>query len=230
MISLKLLIDDANLEKIIRLYEIYPVDGVTTNPSILSKCLSSPMEGLKEIRSFIGKDAELHAQVISRSTNDMIKEAEVICKCLGDNTYVKIPAVPEGFAAIKALSNRGFNITATAVYTPMQAYIAAKAGASYVAPYVNRIDNLGTDGIETAKTIQDILIKSGLKTEVVAASFKNVRQVQELCRYGIAAATVSRDLLCAFASSASITQAVDNFISDFEKAYGAEKTMLDFAN
>lgn len=226
---MKLLIDDANLEKIKSLYEFYPADGVTTNPSILSKCLSRPMEGLKEIRSFIGKEAELHAQVISRKSGDMIKEAELICRELGDNTFVKVPAIPEGFAAIKILSERGFNTTATAVYTPMQAYLAAKAGATYVAPYVNRIDNLGTDGIETVKIIQDILTKSGCKTEVVAASFKNVRQVQELCRYGIAAATVSCDLLEAFASSASIAQAMDAFVADFEKAYGEERTMLDFA-
>ena len=225
---MKLLIDDANLEKIKSLYEFYPVDGVTTNPSILSKCLDRPMEGLKEIRSFIGKDAELHAQVISKKCGDMIKEAELICRELGDNTFVKVPAIPEGFAAIKILSERGFNTTATAVYTPMQAYLAAKASATYVAPYVNRIDNLGTDGIETVKIIQDILTRSGYKTEVVAASFKNVRQVQELCRYGIAAATVSCDLLEAFASSASIAQAVDAFVVDFEKAFGEEKTMLDF--
>ena len=225
---MKLLIDEASPALIARFADTYPIDGVTTNPSILAKSLSSPIAGLRNIRSIIGCSAELHVQVISKNAAEMEKEANFICKEIGSNTFVKIPATPEGFIAIRNLVKKGFNITATAVYTPMQAYLAAKCGANYVAPYVNRIDNLASDGVETVKTIQDILVSSGLKTQVLAASFKNVRQVQELCRYGIGAATVSKDILSAFANNPCVDEAVDKFVSDFESAYGYGKKMFDF--
>ena len=174
---MKLIIDDAHMDLIKRVYEFYPVDGVTTNPSILAKSGRNPYEVLKEIREFIGKEAELHVQVISRNAEGMTEEAERIVKELGENTYVKIPSVPEGFKAIKILKQRGINITATAIYTPMQAFLAAKCGADYAAPYINRIDNMGYNGILVAKNIHDIFKNNGLKTEVLAASFKNSQQI-----------------------------------------------------
>ena len=99
----------------------------------------------------------------------MVREAKVICEKLGQNTYVKVPTTREGLKAMKALSKEGIKITATAIYTPMQAYLAGKAGADYAAPYVNRIDNLGANGVEAAKKIHDIFKNNGLKTEVLAA-------------------------------------------------------------
>jgi TalC/MipB family fructose-6-phosphate aldolase len=160
---MKFIIDDANIELIKNIYEYFPVDGVTSNPTILAKAGRNPFEVLKEIREFIGKDAELHVQVISKIAEDMIEEAEHILKELGDNTFIKVPVTREGLKAIKVLKAKGVNITATAIYTSMQAYLAGKAGADYVAPYINRIDNLGFDGIEVAKEIHDIFKKNGLK-------------------------------------------------------------------
>ncbi len=93
---MKLLIDDANIEKIKKIYSYYPIDGVTTNPSILAKSGRNPYEVLKEIRSFIGNEAELHAQVISLKAEDMIEEAHKMAEILGKNTYIKIPTIPEG--------------------------------------------------------------------------------------------------------------------------------------
>ena len=174
---MKLLIDDANIEKIKRIYEYYAIDGVTTNPSILAKNGKNPYETLKEIREFIGEDAELHVQVVSSTAEEMIEEGHRIVKELGKNTYVKSPTVPEGLKAMKKLSNEGYKVTATAIYTPIQAYLAAKAGADYTAPYVNRIDNLGTNGIEVTRKIHDIFENNGLKTQILAASFKNSLQV-----------------------------------------------------
>ena len=101
---MKLLIDDANIEKIKKIYSYYPIDGVTTNPSILAKSGRNPYEVLKEIRAFIGNEAELHAQVISLKAEDMIEEAHKITQILGKNTYIKIPTIPEGLKAMKALS------------------------------------------------------------------------------------------------------------------------------
>ena len=220
---MKLLIDDANVAKIKKIYEFYPVDGVTTNPSILAKSGRNPYEVLKEIREFIGEEAELHAQVISLDAEGMIKEAEKMFSVLGKNTFIKIPTIPEGLKAMKILSERGFKITATAIYTPMQAYLAAKAGADYAAPYVNRIDNLGADGIASAKMIQNIYENNGFKTQILAASFKNSNQVQELCAYGVGASTVAPDVIENLIKNACVTSAVQDFV----KLCGAGKTMLD---
>ena len=131
---MKLIIDDAHIDKIKKIYEYYPVKGVTTNPSILKIVGKDPFTVLKEIREFI-KDDELHVQVVSKNCSGMIKDAERIVKELGENTFVKVPSIPEGFKAMKVLHKQGINITATAIYTPLQAYLAGEAGASYVAPY-----------------------------------------------------------------------------------------------
>ncbi len=224
---MKLLIDDANIEKIKAIYKYYPVDGVTTNPSILAKCGGNPYDVLAEIRAFIGEDAELHVQVISDTAEGMIAEAGRIAAAFGKNTYVKIPSTPEGFAAMQALSAQGYLITATAIYTPMQAYLAAKSGAHYAAPYINRIDNLGADGIETAKRIQDIFDNNGFATKILAASFKNSQQVQALCEYGVGAATIAPDVIEGLVKNASVSGAVAAFTADFEKLCGQGKTMLD---
>lgn len=224
---MRLLIDDANLEKIKRIWDIYPIDGVTTNPSILAKSGRPPYEVLKEIRAFIGEEAELHAQVISPTADKMIEEAHKIAEILGKSTYIKVPSIPEGFKAMKTLSAEGYRITATAIYTPMQAYLAAKSGADYAAPYINRIDNLGADGIETAKIIQDIFDNNGFKTKILAASFKNSNQVQALCAYGVGAATIAPDVIEGLVKNLSVEGAVADFVRDFEKLCGEDVTMLD---
>ena len=224
---MKLLIDDANIEKIKKIYDLYPIDGVTTNPSILAKSGRAPYEVLREIRAFIGAEAELHVQVISKTAEGMVAEGKKIAAELGMNTFIKVPTIPEGLKAMKQLSSEGYKITATAIYTPMQAYLAAKAGADYAAPYVNRIDNLGANGIVTAKTIQDIFDAGSFKCEVLAASFKNSQQVQELCEYGIGASTVAPDVIEGLIKNACVSSAVEDFIRDFEGLTGAGKTMLD---
>ena len=222
---MKLIIDDANLDVIKKIYEYYPVDGVTTNPSILSKNKQDPYTTLKAIREFIGKD-ELHVQVVSKDAKDMIEEAHQIVEMLGENTYVKIPSVKEGFKAMKVLASEGILITATAIYTPMQAFLAAKSGAKYVAPYVNRIDNMGYGGVEITKKIHDLLQKNHLETGVLAASFKNSMQVLDLCAYGVAASTNSGDVIDSLVKNKAIDGAIDDFVHDFEALVGTNKTML----
>lgn len=224
---MKLLIDDANFEKIKRLYEFYPIDGVTTNPSILAKSGRNPYDVLTQIRNFIGEDADLHVQVISRKAEDMVVEGRKIAERLGKNTLIKIPTVVEGLKAMKALSAEGYRVTATAIYTPQQAFLAGKAGADYAAPYVNRIDNLGGDGVQTTMRIHDIYENNGMKTQLLAASFKNTQQVLELAEYGIGAATVGPDVIEGLMKNVTVDSAVEAFIADFEKLVGAGKTMLD---
>lgn len=224
---MKFLIDDANIENIKRICEFYAVDGVTTNPSILAKSGKKPYEALGEIREFIGDKKELHAQVISLKAETMIKEAYKMTEILGRETFVKIPTIPEGLKAMKKLHAQGFKITATAIYTPMQAYLAAKAGADYVAPYVNRIDNLGANGVESVKLIQNIIENSNFDTQILAASFKNSNQVQELCAFGIGAVTIAPEVIDNLIRNASVKEAEQDFIDDFEKLCGKGKTMLD---
>ena len=222
---MKFIIDNANLEKIKEMYSYYPVDGVTTNPSILSKEGKNPYEILTAIRKFIGEESELHVQVVSLKAEDMVEEAEVILNKLGRNTYIKVPVTREGLKAIKILKGKGVNITATAIYTQMQAFLAAKAGADYAAPYVNRIDNLGANGIKVAKEIHDIFKNNNLNTEVLAASFKNSQQVLELAKYGVGASTIAPDVIEGLIKIDAAILAVDAFTKDFEGLCGEGKTM-----
>ncbi len=222
---MRLLIDNADIEQIKKVYDKYPIDGVTSNPSILAATGRDPYEVLKEIREFIGQDADLHVQVVAKDAEGMIKDAYKITEVLGKNTFVKIPSVPEGFKAMKALKAEGFRITATAIYTPMQAFLAGKCGADYAAPYINRIDNMGFDGVKVAKDIHDIFKNNGLKTELLAASFKNSQQVLELVKYGVGASTAAPDIIEGFVKNPAIDSAIDAFIADFEELTGAGMTM-----
>ncbi|MDD5833286.1 MAG: transaldolase family protein [Clostridiales bacterium] len=222
---MKLLIDDADVNAIRRLYEYYPIKGVTTNPSILAAAGRPPYEVLKEIRSIIGADADLHVQTVASDCSGIIDDAHEILRRLGDGTLVKIPCMPEGFKAMKQLKREGVRLTGTAVYTSMQAYMAAECGAEYVAPYVNRIDNMGYDGAAVVRQIQDIFDNNAYETGILAASFKNTQQLLELCSYGIAAATAAPGIIDGMFSNASVNAAVEAFRKDFERAAGDGLTM-----
>lgn len=217
---MELLIDDANVTAIERIYEYYPVDGVTTNPSILANSGCPPFVVLKEIRSIIGTEAQLHVQAVASDAAGMIEDAHRIMKELPGNTFVKIPAIPEGFKAMKQLTKEGIRTTATAIYTPLQGFLAAKSGAAYAAPYINRIDNMGYDGIAVACAIHDIFHKNGLSTKLLAASFKNSQQVLELCRYGAGAATVAPAVIDGMVKNAAIDSAIRVFEADFQSLTG----------
>ena len=210
---MKFLIDDARLDEIKKVYEFFPVAGVTTNPSILSKVGGNPFDTLKKIRDFIGEEADLHVQAVSRRAEKIVEEAKHITEVLGANTYVKIPAVPEGFKAMKILVDTSeILFTATAIYTPLQAFIAGQCG----------------NGLRVAQEIQQIFSANQMETEVIAASFKNSQQVLELCKCGISAATVAPEIFFALVKNSAIDEAVENFIADFETFAGKEKSMLDF--
>lgn len=222
---MKLCIDTADVEAIKRIYEHYPVDGVSTNPSILAKAKKPPFEVLHEIKDIIG-DGELFVQVIAKDAEGMVKDAERIVKELGKNTIVKIPVNYEGLKAIKLCHEKGIRLLGTAVYTSMQGFLAAKAGCEYIAPYVNRINNMGFDGVQTSKDIHDMINKNSLEySGLLAASFKNAIQVIELCKYGVKACTVSPDVFEAFLKNEIVDSAVDKFVEDFEGLVGKNKTM-----
>ena len=222
-----LCIDDADIQKIKRIYEFYPVDGVSTNPSILAKTGRNPYEVLKEIRSIIGEDAELFVQATSPVAEIMVEEAHKIVAEVGKTTLIKIPCTPEGFKAMKMLHEEGVRFIGTGIYTAMQGFLAAKCGAEYVAPYINRIDNMGFDGVQVAKDIHDAIVGSGLNSGLLAASFKNSQQVLELTKYGVKAVTVAPDVIEGLVKNAAIDAAIDQFTADFQGLVGEGKTMLD---
>lgn len=224
---MKLLIDDANIENIKYLYEYFPVSGVTTNPSILFKNKKDPVETLTQIRKFIGDD-ELHIQVLSDNASDIVKEARLLKEKFGANTFIKIPTNKEGLKAMRLLNNDKTRITATAIYSPTQAFLASLAGADYVAPYVNRIDNLGYDGVETTIKIQNILEKNQTDTKVLAASFKNTNQVLKLAEYGISIATCSYEVFGKFIEDNNVNKAVEDFVNDFKAIDKDRRTWTDY--
>ena len=224
---MNLIIDDANVLAIRKIYEYYPIDGVTTNPSILAKTGRPPFEVLKAIRLIIGPDKELHAQAVSPKAEGMVEEAHRIVKELGDSTFVKIPAIEEGYKAMKILHKEGIRVTATVIYNEMQGFLSGLAGADYAAPYVNRITKLGGDGIKVACDIQDFYDKNNLSCKVLGASFKQKDQVLSLCRHGVGAVTIPVDLFYDLVNDSNVDAAVAAFLSDFEGLVGEGNNMLN---
>ena len=153
---MEFIIDTVDLEEIKDAVEHMPIVGVTSNPSIVKR--TSPenfFDHMRAIRSIIGKERSLHVQVISKDCETIVKEAHRILQEIDDQVYVKVPVSYEGIKAIKLLKAEGIHVTATAVYDLMQAYMALAAGADYIAPYVNRIGNLGSDPMEVVLSWMD---------------------------------------------------------------------------
>jgi len=209
------LIDSANLDDIKDLYDKYPYDGVTTNPTILMNAHKNPIKQLTLIRDFLPKDSQLHAQLVSSDSKTMLEEAHFMLNELGDDLYVKVPVTVDGMRAISLLAKEGIHVTATAIYTAMQAFMAAKAGARYTAPYVNRLDNMGANGVQVAKTIHDMFRIHHMEADVLAASFKNSQQILELCKHGIGSVTAAPDVLRALILHDATFTAEENFTQDF---------------
>ena len=222
---MQLFLDDACPQAIRRCLSYFPCDGVTTNPSILKRAGQAPYPLLQEIRAMLPEEASLHVQVISETAEEMLAEAKVIRKRIGGNVYIKVPATAEGIRAMKMMAAEGVPVTATAIYTPMQAFLAAKAGAEYAAPYVNRLDNTGMDGVRIAKTIHDIFTVHGMNCKVLAASFKNIMQIQELCAYGVGSVTAAPELVEQMLRHPAVAPAVADFNRDFHTLCGEGQTM-----
>lgn len=223
---MQLVIDSANIEKINKLIEFFPIDGVTTNPSIIVNEKKPYLPLLKEIRTVMGDKKELFVQVISKNATDMVEEAKYICETLSGNIIIKVPVTMEGIKTIKLLKQEGIRTLATTVYTPMNAYLAAKAGAEYVAPYVNRIDNLTGNGVKVVSEITDIFSRHHLSCKVLAASFKNVQQIHNICLAGAQGITAAPELIEALIAHPSIEENVGKFRKDWLDQYGEESFIV----
>jgi fructose-6-phosphate aldolase 2 len=223
---MRLYIDSADVEKISYINRYYPIAGVTTNPTIIVKEKRPYLELLKEIRVIIGDDKELFVQVIGDTAEEMVAESKYILHELPGNTVIKIPVTKEGIRAIRLLSAENIPTLATTIYTSFQALMAAMAGAKYVAPYVNRMDNLTVDGVKVVAEIAQFFRTYQLPTEILAASFKNVQQVHDVCLAGAQTVTVSPDLIEKFIAFPATTADVQAFKEDWKKAFGANKNSL----
>ncbi len=227
---MELMLDTASISTIKEFLEIYPCVGITSNPTIIKK------EGkidffnhFRQIREIIGKDKTLHIQVVSQNAEEMIKEAEKIVEKVDKDVYIKIPVTEEGLKAIKNLKSRGFNITATAIYTKMQGLVAIAAGADYIAPYFNRIQSRGSDAAATVECFRQNINYFGKKTKILAASFHHGGQVIKALQAGADAVTLQPDLLretvCVNPTN-YIENAVSTFATDWEESQGS-KNILD---
>jgi TalC/MipB family fructose-6-phosphate aldolase len=214
------LIDSANINTIKKALEIFPISGVTCNPTIIKR------EGaidffnhFKEIRKIIGQKRSLHIQVTALTIEEMLKEAETILKLIDKNVFIKIPITQEGLSAVQILKKSGINVTATAIYTKMQGYLAIEAGADFIAPYFNRMENLNINPKEVIASFSDKIVKFGYKTIIVAASFKNIAQICSAFDAGAQAITADIAILCETFKMLSINEAVNNFRSDWQDIF-----------
>ncbi|MBQ2875928.1 MAG: fructose-6-phosphate aldolase [Clostridia bacterium] len=223
---MRILLDTANINDIRYFNEYYPIEGVTTNPTILSKEKGNVIENLSEIRRIIGPEKELHVQVTETSFDRIIREAEALVSTFGKNTFVKIPVTDVGLKVTKHLSERGFGVTVTAVLTAAQGMLASNAGASYVAPYISRSENLCADGIGTVADIAEIFKASGSATQILAASFKTAKEVLDVAVAGCHAATIGSSIMKMLISHTTTDTSIQGFERDWRSAYGSS-TLLE---
>lgn len=218
-----ILLDTANIEDIKKGIEYYPISGVTTNPTIIAKEKTDFLRLVKDIKSIVGNNRSLHVQTLGLKAEDIIKEGLYLTETLGENVYIKVPVIPEGIKAMKTLHEKGVKITATAVLTPQQGLIAAKAGASFIAPYVNRIDNISGNGINVVSEIAKLIEIHNLNSKILAASFRNVEQVHKSSLAGAQSVTIPLNILEDVIYHPLTDSSVEGFVKDWETVYGEGK-------
>ena len=214
------LLDTADISAIKHCNEFYPLAGVTTNPTIISKENRVFWELLKEIRKTIGPDKMFHVQTTATTAKQIVEEAKLLKERLGGDIYIKIPISEEGLKATMMLRNTDIKVTMTAIFTAAQALMAAKAGASFVAPYVNRLDNILDDGVNVVAEIVEEFAIHGEDTKVLAASFKNAQQVHECALAGCHAVTITGDIMKHLISHPMTNAAIEGFEKDWKSVYG----------
>ena len=219
---MEFILDTADLEAVKQLDELLTIEGVTTNPSIITKSGKSPEQVIKEFVEYLRPEQKFFVQVVSTDYEQMLEEARYICSLRPKNTYVKIPVTHNGYKAIKQLKSEGLGVLATAIYSADEAFLAAMNGADYLAPYVNRMCNYG-DGIGQVLDLLQMLETQGFEnTKVIAASFKNVEQVHTLIAAGIQSVTVPPEVVFTMIDHPGTKIAVDEFSVAWREAYGRD--------
>ena len=211
---MKIFLDTANIESIKRYNDMGAVDGVTTNPTLLSKEKGHPAEIMREITKLIKGPVSL--EVVGTETDGMIEEANRLAK-FGPNVVVKIPMIPEGLKAVRQLREEGIKTNVTLIFSSNQALLAAKAGASYVSPFIGRIDDVGHDGMVIIKEIVQIFANYKFDTEVLVASVRHPVHVVEAAKIGAHIVTLPPEILGKMMMHPLTEKGLNSFLSDWEK-------------
>lgn len=228
---MELLIDTADLAEIKKYNSLLPLSGVTTNPSIIKKVGKVEyFEHMRAIREIIGLKRTLHAQVVASDYAGMLMDAEAILQNVDDSVFIKVPVTAEGLRLISELKNKGRNVTATAIYSEFQAFLAVASGADYVAPYYNRMQNLDVDVDKSILEMVREIERTGSKTKVLAASFKNIGQVNRAIEKGAHAVTIGTDVIGPALNLPTVEKAVVDFRSDWESSFGKGQTVDSLLN
>lgn len=213
---MKIFIDTADVEAIRRAKAMGFVSGVTTNPSLIAAEGKDFHTVIKEIASIV--DGPVSAEVLSETAEEMIAEGQVLAG-LDPHVVVKIPMTGEGMKAVSALSDMGIRSNVTLIFSAGQALLAARAGASYVSPFVGRIDDIGWDGVELIRTIADIFRLYKIKTEIIAASVRKPQHVAQCALAGADIATVPYQVLMDTLKHPLTDIGIARFKADWEKAH-----------
>ncbi|OHE56695.1 MAG: fructose-6-phosphate aldolase [Thermodesulfovibrio sp. RBG_19FT_COMBO_42_12] len=211
---MKFFIDTANIEEIKKAWELGVIDGVTTNPSLISKEGRDPVTLLKKICSIV--NGPVSAEAVSMTADKMVKEAESLSK-IHENIVIKIPMIEEGLRAVKRLSGMGIKTNVTLVFSPSQALLAAKAGATYVSPFVGRLDDISHTGMGIAGEIIEIYENYMFDTEVIVASVRNPLHVVEAAKMGAHIATIPYSVIIQLIRHPLTDIGIERFLKDWEK-------------
>lgn len=211
---MKFFIDTANIDEIRKANELGVIDGVTTNPSLIAKEGRQPITLLKEICRIV--NGPISAEAVSMKADDMIKEAKALAR-IHKNIVVKIPMTSDGLKAVKKLSADGIKTNVTLIFSPSQALLAAKAGATYVSPFVGRLDDISHNGMSLVADILEIFDNYMFNTEVIVASIRNPLHVVEAAKMGAHIATIPYSVIIQLTKHPLTDIGIEKFLKDWEK-------------
>ncbi|MCX7875194.1 MAG: fructose-6-phosphate aldolase [Melioribacteraceae bacterium] len=211
---MKFFIDTANINQIKEAAAMGLLDGVTTNPSLVAKEGKNFIELLNEIVQIV--DGPISAEVVSTDYEGILKEAEELSK-IHKNIVIKVPLIKEGIKAVKTLSSKGIKTNVTLCFSPTQAILAAKAGATYISPFVGRLDDISTNGMELIKQIVTIYKNYNFKTEVLVASIRHPLHVVDAALIGADVCTMPFDVIEKLFNHPLTQKGLENFLNDWKK-------------
>jgi len=212
---MKFFIDTANIDEIKEANDMGMVDGVTTNPSLIAKEGRDFEEIIKEICEIV--DGPISAEVVSTDTEGMVEEARKLSK-IHNNIVVKIPMLVDGLKATRKLTEEGIKTNVTLVFSPLQALMAAKAGATYVSPFIGRLDDISQEGLLLVEQIVEIYSNYAFDTEIIVASIRNPLHVLESALMGADIATIPFNVLSKLAAHPLTDKGLKAFLDDWNKA------------
>jgi len=212
---MKIFLDTANLESIKKFNDMGLLDGITTNPSLMSKEGGNPKDAMEEITKIIKGDVSL--EVISTEYSGMMEEGKRL-RQYGDNVVVKVPMTPDGIKACKSLSSEGIPVNVTLIFSANQALLAAKSGAKYVSPFIGRLDDIGQDGMQLIQDIKDIFKNyPELKTQILVASIRHPVHVIDAAKIGADVVTLPPAVLDKMMLHPLTKIGLENFLADWDK-------------